>query len=102
MWWWLYLPPHITEVLLYSLTKRSFKGFLLSFLKAALWRPPRLVPTRPPHWFPKIPNGFMVPADFDIYQRFTYTNYYIYIYIYKLFVIRTFLEFDFFSFLFEL
>ena len=41
---------------IYSLTKRRFKGFLLNFLKAALCRPPRLVPPGMPHWFPQIPN----------------------------------------------
>ena len=36
-----------------SLTKRSFKGFLLNVLKAGRCGPPRLVPPRPAHWFPR-------------------------------------------------
>jgi hypothetical protein len=38
-------------LMLYSLTKRSLKGFLLSLLKAGRLRPPILVPPPPAHWF---------------------------------------------------
>ena len=52
--------PHISAqsylicyIQFHSLTKRSFKGFLISFLKTGLWRPPRLVPPGMLLWFPR-------------------------------------------------
>ena len=47
----------------FSLTKRSFKGFLLNVLKPGRCGPPRLVPPRLAHWFPRqnIPNCTFPP-----------------------------------------
>ena len=61
----------------YSLTKRSFKGFLLSFLKTALCNTPRLVPPPPAHWFPcqntpnwKFPQNFPNLPKVPLNKRF--------------------------------
>ena len=55
----------------YSLTRHSFKGFLLSFLKARyVHRPDWFSQPGPTHCFPQIPKFTMVPPDFETYQRF--------------------------------
>ena len=63
-----------------SLTKRSFKGFLLNFLKAGQLRPPRLVTPPPAHWFPrqntpnwKFPQNFPnLPSSPDLNVPFNF------------------------------
>ena len=61
----MYVYIYIYIYIYYSLTKRSLKVFLLSFLKAGRCRPPRLVPPGapplvPPSKYPKL----KVPLNF--------------------------------------